>query len=84
MKPLALLVMSLLLCLPGCSKLTMEHYNQISVGMPYEKVVQLIGKPEKCSDVMGLRSCSWGDNSRSVQVSFAGDKVLLFASSNLK
>ena len=74
----------LLLTLLGCSKLSMENYSRITLGMPYDKVVQLIGKPGKCDDVMGLRSCTWGDDSRSVQVSFAGNEVLLFSSRNLK
>lgn len=79
-----LFALSLLLALLGCSRLTLENYNKLAVGMSYDEVVQLIGKPAQCDDLMGLRSCTWGDESRSVQVSFAGDKVLLFASKNLK
>jgi hypothetical protein len=33
---------------------------------------------------MGLRSCTWGDETHSVDVKFAGDKALLFSSKNLK
>lgn len=79
-----LIGLTLLVALLGCSRLSVENYNQIAVGMPYDEVVQLIGKPDKCDDLMGLRSCTWGDESRSVHVSFAGGKVLLFASNNLK
>lgn len=74
----------LLLALFGCSKLTLENYNKIETGMSFEEVTQLIGEPAKCDDVMGMRSCSWGDEKRSVNVTFAADKVLLFSSSNLK
>ena len=74
----------LLLVLLGCSKLTLENYDKIEPGMSYDEVTQLIGQPEKCDDVMGLRSCTWGDEKRSVSVTFAADKVLLFSSSNLK
>lgn len=84
MKLTTLIGLTLLLTLLGCSKLTVENYNKIAVGMPYDEVVQTIGKPDKCDDMMGLRSCVWGNESRSVHVSFAGDKVLLFASNNLK
>lgn len=79
-----LLGLTLLLALLGCSKLTMENYGRISMGMPYDEVVGLIGKPTKCDDAMGLRTCTWGDETRSVHVNFVGDKVVLFSSSNLK
>lgn len=84
MKIPQLLPLILFLALAGCSRLTMENYAKISVGMPYADVIQLLGKPDRCDDVMGLRSCTWGDETRSVHVSFAADQVLLFTSNNLK
>lgn len=84
MKIRAALTMSLLLLMLGCSKLTLENYNKISAGMTYEEVTQLIGSPDQCDDVLGVRSCEWGDETRSVNVSFLGGKVILFSSSNLK
>jgi hypothetical protein len=74
---------SLLLVL-GCSQLTQENYNKITVGMSYDQVTALIGKPDTCDDVMGVRNCVWGDEKRSVQVGFVADKVLLFSANNLK
>lgn len=76
--------MGLLLALMGCDKLTLENYNKIEVGMSYEEVNALIGKPARCDDVIGIRNCKWGDENHSINVSFAGGKVLLFASENLK
>ena len=76
--------MGLLLVMLGCSKITLENYNKISVGMSYDEVTQLIGPPDECDDVMGARNCRWGDEKRSINVSFVGSKVLLFASSNLQ
>jgi hypothetical protein len=78
-------VLLCLVLLMGCgNKLSLENYRKIGVGMPYDNVVQLIGKPDRCDDVMGLRNCTWGDASRSINVSFAGGKTLLFGASNLK
>lgn len=74
----------LLLLLAGCGKLTLENYNRITVGMPYDEVTGLIGAPASCDDLMGVRSCRWGDDKRSVAVNFVAGKVLLFASSNLE
>jgi hypothetical protein len=83
MKIRTALTIGLLLVMFGCSKVTLENYNKISVGMSYEEVTQLIGPPDECDDVMGVRNCLWGDEKRSINISFVGDKVLLFASSNL-
>jgi hypothetical protein len=83
MKIRTALTIGLLLVMLGCSKVTLENYNKVSVGMSYEEVTQLIGQPDKCDDVMGVRNCLWGDEKRSINISFVGDKVLLFASNNL-
>jgi len=84
MKIRTALTIGLLLVMLGCSKVTLENYNKISVGMSYEEVTQLIGPPDECDDVMGVRNCLWGDEKRSINISFVGDKVLLFASNNLQ
>ena len=78
------LTMGLLLVLLGCSKLTLENYNKITMGMDYDEVVGLIGSPARCDDVMGMRTCQWGDDNRSVNVNFVAGKVLLFSSNNLE
>ena len=84
MKIRTVVAMGLLLGMLGCSKLTLENYDKITTGMTYEEVTQLIGTPETCDDVLGVRNCTWGDDKRSVSVSFVGGQVLLFSSSNLK
>jgi hypothetical protein len=84
MKIKTALGMGLLLLLLGCSKLTLENYNKIAVGMNYDEVTALLGSPAKCDDVMGVRNCLWGDDKHSVNVSFVGGKVMLYSSSNLK
>ena len=84
MKIRTVVAMGLLLVMLGCSRVTLENYSKITVGMSYDEVTQLIGPPEKCDDVMGVRNCRWGDEKRAINVSFVGGKVLLFSSSNLK
>lgn len=84
MKVKSLVGAALLLLVLGCSPLTQENYNKITVGMSYDQVTALIGKPDTCDDVMGVRNCVWGDEKRSVQVGFVADKVLLFSANNLE
>jgi len=83
MKIRLLVVTLILLIIAGCSKLTMENYDKLKIGMAYNEVVNTIGSPEKCSDVMGVRNCEWGNEKKSINVTFAGDKVLFFTSNGL-
>lgn len=79
-----LLVFTLIvLVIVGCGKLTMENYDKLKLGMPYNEVVNIIGSPDKCSDVMGVRNCEWGNEKKSINVTFAGDKVLFFTGNGL-
>lgn len=84
MKIRTVLAMGLMLVLLGCGQLTLENYNKITMGMTYDEVTQLIGKPDNCNDLMGVRSCQWGNEKRSVNVNFVSGKVMIFASSNLQ
>jgi len=83
MNPAKWLALTLLVFLSACSKLSLENYNKLHMGMHYDEVTKLIGTPDKCDDVLGLRNCRWGDEKRSINVSFAGDKVLVFSAQNL-
>ena len=47
MKIPTVLLLGLVLTMLGCSKLTLENYNKIAVGMQYDEVTQLIGPPEQ-------------------------------------
>lgn len=83
--PLRILgVAALALALAACTKLTVENYDRIKVGMSYDEVKRLLGEPARCSDLMTVRSCTWGNESRHVQVNFIADQVVLFSSSNLR
>lgn len=79
-----IMTMTVMLLLLGCSKLTLENYNKISMGMPYDEVTQLIGKPDSCDDLMGVRNCQWSDGNHAARVNFVSGKALLFSSSNLQ
>ena len=67
----------------GCTRVTLENYQQLKIGMPYEEVRQLLGQPTRCSDLLAARNCTWGNDTRYINVSFVGDQVVFFASENL-
>jgi len=81
---LALAATALLLMLGGCSKVTKENYDKIKVGMKYEEVVKLIGKPEGCSDALGISSCQWKNGDAVIDISFLSDQVTIISSKGLR
>ena len=83
MKLKLLLVVTLLCFVAGCSKLTQENYRKLKVGQTYDEVVAILGKPDKCSDAMFVKSCVWGNDNKNISVNFMGEKVLLTTSNNI-
>ena len=71
------------LLLGGCSKLNMENYNKIETGMTFDEVKAILGDPASCSEALGIKHCQWGDEKRSVQISFIANKVAVTAAENL-
>jgi hypothetical protein len=78
----ALLAFALLL--GACSKVSEENYAKLSAGMDRAQVQALLGAPTECAGALGISSCTWGDETSSISVQFAGDKVLLFSGQGLK
>ena len=84
MKRTVLALLGTAMLLGGCSKLTKENYDKIRTGMHYDEVVTLIGKPENCSEAIGLSVCEWKNGDSTVTVNFIANKVTLRTASNLK
>jgi hypothetical protein len=76
--------LSVLLMLLGCSKLTQENYAKLKMGLGYGEVVTILGKPDSCSEALFAKSCVWGDEQKNITVNFAGDRVVLFTSTNIR
>jgi hypothetical protein len=52
--------------------------------MPYSEVERILGAPSKCSDVLTVRSCIWGDDKRHITVNFVADQAILYTSENIR
>jgi hypothetical protein len=72
------------LLLAACSKLTLENYDRLKSGMSYQEVKDILGSPSQCSEVLGVKSCTWGDDKRYIKVNFVGNQVLLFSAEGIR
>jgi len=65
-----------LLALTGCSNVNKENYDKIKIGMSYEEVVGVLGKPNTCEDpVLKTKSCMWGSSDKQIKIKFVADIV---------
>jgi hypothetical protein len=79
-----LMVLASLAVLFGCSKLTMENYDKIKMGSEYSEVVNILGKPDSCSEALFVRNCVWGNEQKNITVNFMGGKVMLITNKNIR
>lgn len=76
-------VITILLLLVACSKVTRENYQKLELGMSWQEVVQLLGEPDRCEALLNAKSCVWQEGDKSITVRFIGDEVILFSSEGL-
>jgi hypothetical protein len=69
--------------LVGCNKLSKANYDKVKVGMEYDEVVEIFGKPDSCSDTLVVKGCMWGDERKNVNIGFIDDKVIFYKSTNI-
>lgn len=74
-----------LLVLGACgSQVNLENYGKLKVGQSYDEVKQIVGPATRCDEMLGVRSCTWGDAQRGIEVNFLADKVVLLSAKDLK
>jgi len=64
----------------GCSKITQENYNKLKIGMEYNEVLKIIGKPDHCESVLSMKNCIWEESSKSIKIGIIADKVVFLSS----
>lgn len=68
------------LILLGCSKITQENYNKLKIGMDYNEVLKILGKPDQCKSVLNIKNCIWKESSKSITIKIIADKVVFLTS----
>ncbi|MBE2260018.1 MAG: hypothetical protein H6942_00935 [Candidatus Accumulibacter sp.] len=71
--------------LAACSRqVSLENYNRLQVGQSFDEVKLIIGDPARCDEMLGIRSCIWGNEQSGIKVAFMGGQVALLSAHNLK
>ena len=65
------------------SQLSLDNYNKVKTGQSYSEVKAILGEAATCDEMLGIRTCVWGDEKRGINVNFVSDKVLLLSAHNL-
>ncbi len=78
------LCMFSILTLIGCNTVNKENYDKIKIGMSYEEIVGVLGKPDTCEDpVLKTKSCTWGSSEKQIRIKFVVDTVAWRASKGI-
>jgi len=80
-------LLSCLVLLGGCSRITAENYAKINVGMSQQNVEAILGKPDECSGiktlVLSAQKCSWSSGTHDITISFMAEKVVAASANGL-
>jgi len=78
------LCMFSILTLIGCNTVNKENYDKIKIGMSYEEIIGVLGKPDTCEDpVLKTKSCTWGSSEKQIRIKFVVDTVAWRASKGI-
>lgn len=80
---LMIVAMLATLLLLGCSKVTKENYDKITMGMSYSEVISILGDADECGGAVGVENCTWGKDEKYIKINFVGKKVVLFSAKGL-
>ncbi|KZN55523.1 DUF3862 domain-containing protein [Pseudoalteromonas luteoviolacea] len=78
-----LLVIAALLSLTACSKVSIENYEKISVGMEKAELEKVLGSADSCEEKTLHTNCVWGNESKNITVTLVSDRVTLFSKKGL-
>lgn len=78
------LALCLLVGLVACSPITLENYEKLKVGMSYDEVKGILGKPSKCSELLVVKQCTWGDERAGISANFMAEKLVTHSANNLQ
>ncbi|MGO2010879.1 MAG: DUF3862 domain-containing protein [Pseudoalteromonas sp.] len=73
------LIITATLALAACSKVNLENYEKISIGMDKTAVETILGKADSCEEKTLHTNCIWGNEGKKIEITLVSDKVSLYS-----
>ena len=64
----------------GCSKINQENYEKLKIGLEYDEVLKILGKPDNCESALNMKNCIWEESSKIIKIVIVADKVVFLSS----
>ncbi len=74
-----LLIIAATLSMAACSKVSLENYEKIEVGMDKAEVEAILGSADNCVEKTLHTNCVWGDESKNIEITLVSDKVTIYS-----
>lgn len=78
-----ILIMVAMLSLAACSKVSLENYDKISIGMNKAAVETILGNADSCIEKTLHTDCIWGDETKNITITLVSNKVTLYSKHGL-
>ncbi|MGE6810029.1 MULTISPECIES: DUF3862 domain-containing protein [Pseudoalteromonas] len=78
-----LLIIAATLSLAACSKVNVENYEKIKIGMDKSEVEVFLGNADNCVEKTLHTNCVWGDDAKNIEIILVSNKVTLFTKKGL-
>ncbi|XQF93589.1 DUF3862 domain-containing protein [Pseudoalteromonas espejiana] len=73
------LIIAATLSLAACSKVSLENYEKIEVGMDKTEIEAILGSADNCVEKTLHTNCVWGDESKNIEITLVSDKVTIYS-----
>lgn len=78
-----LLIIAAALSLTACSKVSVENYEKIEIGMDKSEVEAILGSADNCVEKTLHTNCIWGDEGKNIDITLVSNKVSLYSKTGL-
>lgn len=79
-----ILIIAATLSLAACSKVSLENYEKISIGMDKTEVEAILGSADNCVEKTLHTNCTWGDEAKNIEITLVSEKVSLYSKTGLE
>ncbi|GAA60886.1 hypothetical protein P20652_2754 [Pseudoalteromonas sp. BSi20652] len=78
-----LLIIAATLSLAACSKVSLENYEKVKIGMDKTEVEVILGSADNCVEKTLHTNCIWGDEAKNIEITLVSNKVTLYSKHGL-